>query len=143
MPVRDLPQTVEVAPEALLQNAHRQNPPQVHPRAARVPAAARKHVRVQKAEQLRPRPLVQIDRLNPEQKRRDVVPRLRVQIDRPDVGRAQIGLLRNDFPHVEILRKFWNSRRIRGESGESGRIRKRKIQFIHGNSKGWSFSARH
>ena len=106
MPVHDLPETVEVAPEALLQNAHHQNPPQVHPRAAGGPAAARKHVRLQKAEQLRPRRLVQVDRLNPDQERRDVVPRIRVQLDRPDAGRAQKGPLRNHFPHAEILRKF-------------------------------------
>ena len=40
--VHDLPETVEVAPETLLQNAYHQNPPQIHPRAARVPAAPRK-----------------------------------------------------------------------------------------------------
>ena len=69
-------------------------------------------MRVQKREQLGPRRLVLVDRLKTDQKRRSVVPRLRVQLDRPDVGRAQIGLLRNDLPHAEIAVNPKKSSRI-------------------------------
>ena len=130
MLVRQLLKTVVVAVQTLLRHAHHQDPPKVHPRAARVPAAVRKDARVQQPEQLLPRRLVVPDRLEPDKDRRDVVPGFHVQLDRSDVDRAQPGPLLNNLPHANRLRRFQEKRRYRGEFGRimpnRGNLRKQK-----------------
>ena len=94
----------------------------MHPRAARVPAAVRKDARVQQPEQRLPRRLVVPDRLETDQDRRDVVPGFRVQLDRPDVDRAELGPLLNHLAHAIASEDSRKNANIRANSGESCQI---------------------
>ena len=61
--VHQILKTVVVAAKTLLQHAHHQDRPDIHPRPAGVAAPVRKNALVQKSEQLVARRLVLVDRL--------------------------------------------------------------------------------
>ncbi len=124
MPVRLILEPVAVAAKALLQDAHRQDRPEIHPRPAGVAAAVRKNVLFQKREQLVPQRLVPVDRLNADRKRRGVVPRLRVRLDVLDGDRPRRATQFDDRPHAKSSEDSPETRPWGGNHRESYKIRR-------------------
>ena len=124
MRVHKILEPVVVAAKALLQNAHHQDRPEIHPRPAGVAAAVRKNVLFQKREQLVPQRIVPVDRLNADRKHRGVVPRLRVQLDVLDGDRPQRATQVDDRPHAKSSEDSSETRPRGGNHRESYKIRR-------------------
>ena len=92
---------------ALVETAVAEHLPDLRVRVRQIPKPAGvappvgKNVLVQKREQLGPRRLVLVDRLKADQKRRGVVPRLRVELDLLDGDRPQRTPQFDDIPHAK------------------------------------------
>ena len=96
---------VEVAAKALLQHREHENRPQFHPRTADLQIAIFPEPVQQKLENRLPQHLIQIQALQAKQDRRDVVPRLHVDLDPPDLRPAEHRLKTPQLPQRKLPRK--------------------------------------
>ena len=96
---------VEVAAKALLQHREYENRPQFHPRTADRQIAVFPEPVQQKLENRLPHRLIQIQALQAKQDRRDVVPRLHVNLDPPNLRPAEHRLKTPQLPHRKLPRK--------------------------------------
>ena len=97
--VHQLLETVEIAAEALLDHAHHEDPPHLHPRPPDSPVDPGKNVLVHQRKQPRSKRRVDVQMLKPQQQRRNVVPGLGIQLDVLDANFAEFHLRIAYFSH--------------------------------------------
>ena len=99
------PKPVEVAAKSLLQHREHENRPQFHPRTADLQIAIFPEPVQQKLENRLPQRLIQIQALQAKQDRRDVVPRLHVNLDPADLCPAEHRPKTPQLPHRKLPRE--------------------------------------
>ena len=93
---------IEVAAKSLLQHREHENRPQFHPRTADRQVAVFPEPVQQNLENRLPRRLIQKQALQTRQDRRDVVPRLHVDLNPPDLRPTEHRLKTPQLPHRKL-----------------------------------------